>query len=91
MTADAKFVFRLYSVDRSDETRLLMERLGRVVAEHCQGEVQTEIVDVLHHPERAVEANVFATPMLVKELPEPSQRVIGDLTDPDNILMVLGL
>lgn len=54
-------------------------------------ESQIELIDVLDNFERAVAANVFATPMLIRHLPEPERRVLGDLTDAAAVLNKLGL
>jgi circadian clock protein KaiB len=90
-SSNERFVFRLYSADRSEEMDKLMERLKEVVAAQLGGEVKTEVIDVLRDPERAVRENVFGTPMLIKDMPEPSQRVLGDLSDPHKILVLFGL
>jgi circadian clock protein KaiB len=88
---DKHFVFRLYSANRNVEMERLMQQLKQVMSKYFPGDVQTEIIDVLMDPERAVQDNVFGTPMLVKHLPEPSQRVLGDLSDPKKILVLFGL
>jgi len=50
-----------------------------------------EVIDISEHPEVAQEDNILATPTLIKKLPPPIRRIIGDLFDADKILMVLDL
>ncbi len=54
-------------------------------------EVYLDVVDVLDDPEAAERASIFATPTLVRDLPPPSRRVIGDLSDPAGVTAALGL
>jgi circadian clock protein KaiB len=88
---DAQFVFRVFSANRSDEMEKLMRGLKEIVEQHCDGSVHTEIIDVLNDPERAIKDKVFGTPTLIKDAPEPSLRVLGDLSDPRRILVLFGL
>lgn len=65
-------------------------RLDRLV-ERLDAEVHVEVVDVLDTPDRAEQGRIFATPTLVRELPPPGQRVIGDLAAPAEVAAALGL
>lgn len=65
----------------------LRAALDRVIP----GQYQFELVDVLRDPERAEEENVFATPMLVRSRPAPAVRILGDLSDPDKVIALLGI
>lgn len=79
-------------VTGADTTRSVTakRRLDRLV-ERLDAEVDVEVVDVLDQPERAEQGRVFATPTLVRELPPPGQRVIGDLATPNEVATALGL
>ena len=83
------YKLRLYNADRSDEAAELALRLGEAVRSACNGFCDIEVIDVLETPEQALQAHVFATPMLVKELPEPVQRILGDINDARRVLMLL--
>jgi len=63
--------------------------LNRICAEELAGRYQLEIVDVLEHPQRAEDERILATPTLIKQLPPPLRRVIGDLSDKDKVLLGL--
>lgn len=90
-SAQTHYVFRLYNTDRSVEMQEVAKRIQELVLATFGGECRVDMVDVLESPERAVQAGVFLTPTLVRELPEPVRRVMGDLHDPDKSLALLGI
>ena len=55
------------------------------------GRYELEIIDVHEHPEKAEQDKILATPTLIKQLPPPLRRVIGDLSDADKVLLGLEL
>ena len=55
------------------------------------GRYELEIIDVLEHPEKAEQDKILATPTLIKQLPPPLRRVIGDLSDSEKVLLGLEL
>lgn len=65
--------------------------LKRICEQELQGRYELEIIDVIEYPERAEEARILATPTLIKELPPPLRRVIGDLSDKEKVLLGLAV
>ena len=63
--------------------------LRRICDEQLPGVYELEIIDVLEHPELAESDKILATPTLIKQLPPPLRRVIGDLSDKDKVLLGL--
>ena len=63
--------------------------LRRICSEELQGLYELEIIDVLEHPQLAEDEKILATPTLIKRLPPPLRRVIGDLSDKDKVLLGL--
>lgn len=63
--------------------------LRRICEQDLGGAYQLEIIDVLEHPQLAEDDKVLATPTLIKQLPPPLRRVIGDLSDKDKVLLGL--
>ena len=57
--------------------------------ELLQGRYELEVVDIYQHPERAIDAQIVAVPTLVRHLPEPLRRIIGDLSNQERLLMGL--
>ncbi|MBL1264024.1 response regulator [Methylomicrobium sp. RS1] len=76
-----KLVLTLYVVSLNSETRRLVEEIGVALAKlYDPGNWVLNVVEVLDMPEKALEKDVFATPMLVRDVPEPVLRLLGDLS-----------
>lgn len=65
--------------------------LRRVCEEHLQGEYDLEVVDIYLRPEMAKEHQIIAAPTLVKMLPLPLRKIIGDLADEERVLAGLDI
>jgi CheY-like chemotaxis protein len=85
-----KLLLTLYIVSLTDEFKQFIERLGAVLSSEYQAEDwKLDVVEVLYMPEKALASEVFATPMLVRELPEPVLRVLGDLSKMPSIIAAI--
>ncbi len=87
----APFVLKLYISGMTPRSRRAIDNLQKLCAEHLMGGYDLEIVDIYQQPGLAKGAQIIAAPTLVKTLPLPLRRVIGDLSDPGRILLVLGV
>jgi circadian clock protein KaiB len=76
---------------RSPRAETAIENLRRICEEDLSGEYELEIIDVLEDPQAAEEAKILATPTLIKQLPPPLRRVIGDLSNKDKVLLGLNV
>jgi circadian clock protein KaiB len=85
----SKYILTLYVTGTSPRTRIAIDNLNRICAQELDGRYDLEIVDVLEHPQRAEDEKILATPTLIKQLPPPLRRVIGDLSDKDKVLLGL--
>jgi circadian clock protein KaiB len=65
--------------------------LRRICEQELGGQYQLEIIDVLEHPQAAEDDKILATPTLIKQLPPPLRKVIGDLSDKEKVLLGLEL
>ncbi len=86
-----KYKLKLYitgKTQRSDQAIANLRRICEVGP--CQ-ECELEIIDVLEHHWLAAKEKILATPTLIKELPPPIRRIIGDLSDPEKVLLGLEL
>ena len=63
--------------------------LRRICEEELHGQYELNIIDVLEHPQLAEDEKILATPTLIKRLPPPLRRVIGDLSDKEKVLLGL--
>ncbi len=82
---------RLYVVGQTPNSTRAIENLRRICEEQLLGEYDLKVIDVLKEPHLAEQDKIIATPTLVKELPPPLRKVIGDLSDIDKVLLGLDL
>jgi circadian clock protein KaiB len=86
-----RYKLRLFVTGSTPRSTRAIENMRRICEEHLQGAYDLEIVDVYEHPEATKELQVIATPTLVKVLPAPLRRIIGDLSDRERVLAGLNL
>lgn len=86
-----EYLLRLYITGETVEGRRAIDNLRRIIDEDLDGRYRLEIIDILENPGLAEDQKILATPALVKELPEPMRRVIGDLSDGEKVLLGLEL
>jgi len=86
-----KYSLQLFVTGRTQSSRRAIDTLNTLCAERLKDEHEIEIVDVLEFPQLAEQEKVMATPTLIKRLPTPSRRIIGDLSDHEKLLMGLDL
>lgn len=79
----------LYVTGTSPRAQVAISNLERICQQELQGQYELEIIDVLEHPQRAEDEKILATPTLIKQLPPPLRRVIGDLSDKAKVLLGL--
>jgi circadian clock protein KaiB len=73
----------------SSRTGTAIANLRRICEQELEGQYVLEIIDVLQFPELAEDEKILATPTLIKSLPLPLRRVIGDLSDKEKVLLGL--
>ena len=83
------YLLKLYVTGTSPRTRQAIDNLNRICEQELQGRYQLEIIDVLENPQAAEDDRILATPTLIKQLPLPLRRVIGDLSDKEKVLLGL--
>jgi circadian clock protein KaiB len=82
---------RLYVAGKSSMSVAAFENLSKLCEEHLAGKYHIEVVDLLVHPQLAKGDQIVAIPTLVRKLPEPIRRVIGDLSNVERTLVGLQL
>ena len=83
------YILKLYISGNSPRAQAAIANLERICEQDLAGRYTLEIVDVLKDPAAAESDKILATPTLVKRLPPPLRRVIGDLSDKDKVLLGL--
>lgn len=82
---------RLYIAGQSPKCVRAIDNLRSVCEEHLAGRYRVEVIDLLEHPQLARGDEIIAVPTLVRKLPEPIRRIIGDLSDTERVLVGLQL
>ena len=85
------YVFQLYVAGASPNSSRAIANLREVCETHLKGKYRLEIIDVYQQAERAKLEALVALPLLVKRLPLPERKFIGDLSDQSKLLTGLGL
>lgn len=80
---------RLYVAGQSPKSLRALANLRRLCEEHLPGRYEIEIVDLIEHPAQAREDDILALPTLVRRLPAPLRKVIGDLSNTEHALVGL--
>jgi circadian clock protein KaiB len=82
---------RLYVAGKSAKSVTAFDNLKRLCEEHLAGKYRIEVVDLLVHPQLAKGDQIVAIPTLVRKLPEPIRKIIGDLSNIERTLVGLQL
>ena len=82
---------RLYVAGQTPKSLLALMNLRRICDEHIPGRYHVQIIDLQKSPELAMSDHVVAIPTLVRKLPEPIRKIIGDLSDTERVLVGLDL
>ena len=85
----SEYTLKLFITGSNPRAEASIANLRRICDEVLHGQYSLEIVDVLENPEAAEDERVLATPTLIKRLPPPLRRVIGDMSDRDKVLLGL--
>lgn len=90
-SAAAAWELRLYVAGRSPKCVLALENLERMCEQHLKGQYRIEVIDLLRNPQLARGDQILAVPTLVRKLPEPMKKIIGDLSNEERVLVGLDL
>lgn len=88
---DQSFVLRLYVAGATPGSRRAIANLTRLCEDELEGRYELEVIDIYQRPQLAADEQIIAAPTLVKLLPAPVARVVGDLSDTAKVLVGLDL
>ena len=86
-----KFKLTLYITGQTPNSQRAIANMRRICEEELAGQYELVIIDVLERPQLAEDQKILATPTLIKALPPPLARVIGDLSDTEKVLIGLNM
>ena len=95
MTVDNRktkqYQLKLYIAGINSSAERALENIRRIAEEHLEENYEIEVIDLEDHPEKAEEAQIFAVPTLVRKLPPPLRKIVGDLSNEEKVLVGLDL
>jgi len=86
-----KFLLRLYVTGQTPRSVKSIDNLKRFCEKHLKGQYEMEVIDIYQQPALASENQIIAAPTLIKSLPLPLRRLVGDLSNQDRVLSGLDL
>ncbi len=90
-TNSERYVLRLFVTGMTARSSEAIQTLKSLCAKYLQGRYELEVIDIYQHPEAARDEEIVAAPTLVKKLPLPLRRLIGNLSDVERVLVGLDL
>ena len=84
-----QYHLRLYVAGQTTKSMMALANLKRVCEEHLAGRYDIEVIDLMKNPQLAAGDQILAIPTLVRRLPEPIRRIIGDLSNSERVLVGL--
>ncbi len=85
------YILRLYVAGQTPKSLTAFANLKRICEEHLAGRYRIEVIDLLEHPKLAKGDQIFAIPTLVRKLPPPLRKIIGDLSNTEKVLVGLDI
>ena len=91
MAKDQTWELRLYIAGQTPKSILALTNITNYCEEHLDGRYSIEVIDLLKNPQLAEGDQIFAIPTLVRKLPEPIRKIIGDLSNKEKVLVGLNI
>jgi circadian clock protein KaiB len=85
------YILKLYVAGQTKKSLAAFANLKKICEEHLGGRYRIEVIDLLENPQLAKGDQILAVPTLVRKLPEPIKKIIGDLSNTERVLVGLDL
>ena len=89
--AETRYVLRLFVTGMTPRSTEAFVTIKALCEERLQGRYELEVIDIYQHPQLAIDEQIIAVPTLVKKLPAPLRRLVGDLSNKERVLLGLDL
>jgi circadian clock protein KaiB len=90
-SAADRYHLRLYIAGQTNKSLAAIANLKRVCEEHLAGRYDVEVIDLMQNPKLAAGDQILAIPTLIRHLPAPLKRIIGDLSNTEKVLVGLDI
>src|SRR5258706_6419831 len=91
MAKESKFELRLYIAGQTPKSIAALKNITKYCKEHLNGKYSIEVIDLLKNPKLAEGDQILAIPTLVRKVPEPIRKIIGDLSNEEKVLVGLNI
>jgi len=91
MTKVPQYELRLYIAGQTPKSITALKNINKYCKEHLSGKYSIEVIDLLKNPQLAEGDQIFAIPTLVRKVPEPIRKIIGDLSNEEKVLVGLNI
>jgi circadian clock protein KaiB len=91
MRNEKKLELRLYIAGKTERSVTALTNLQKYCEEHLKGQYRIEVIDLLEKPQLAEGDQILAVPTLVRKVPEPIRKIIGDLSNEEKVLVGLNI
>ena len=91
MAKEQRWELRLYIAGQTPKSVMALKNITKYCKEHLDGKYSIEVVDLLKNPQLAEGDQIFAIPTLVRKVPEPIRKIIGDLSNEERVLVGLDI
>ena len=91
MEKQVKWELRLYVAGNTPKSVMALNNLKKYCEEYLKGEYRIEVIDLLQKPQLAEGDQILAIPTLVRKMPEPIRKIIGDLSNEEKVLVGLDI
>ena len=89
--SEERWQLRLYVAGQTPKSMAAFANLKKICAQHLEGQCSVEVIDLLVNPQLAKGDQILAVPTLVRKLPEPVKKIIGDLSNTERVLVGLDI
>ena len=86
-----KYLLKLYVVGSSPASQLAIKNLQKIISSQSKIKIQLKVIDVRKNPQLAEDDKILAIPTLIRELPPPVRKIVGDLSEKEKILLGLDM
>lgn len=86
-----KYVLRLYVAGSTSRSARALDKISKICQEYLKGRYELEVIDIYKEPHRLEEDQIVAIPTLIKKLPPPLQKFVGDMANTEKLLLGLDI
>jgi circadian clock protein KaiB len=91
LSKEQYYILRLYIAGTTIQSVTALQNIKKICEEHLQGRYELEVIDIYQQTEAVISDNIVAVPTLIKHLPPPLQKIIGNLSNTEKVLVGLNL